>query len=403
MAGLCETPSGSRVRIAVFGRRNAGKSSLVNALAGQEVAIVSDTPGTTADPVAKAMEILPLGPCLLVDTAGLDDEGPLGEKRMARSLDVLRETDIALLATPCGEEPDAEEAAVAAACAAAKTVLVRVRTKRDLAPGFSPAPGETAVSSATGEGIGELRARLAACAPQELPPPLLADLVDPGDMVMCICPIDAAAPKGRLILPQQQAIRELLDRGCSAAVCQPAQAAALARRLGPAGVRFAITDSQAFAEADAALPPEIPLTSFSILFARQKGDLAVFCKGVEAIAALRDGDTVLVSEGCTHRRQCGDIGTVKLPAMLRRHTGKDLKFRFSSGGDFPLGAEPRPALVLHCGGCMLSRRAVMDRMARCAAAGIPVANYGTAMAAMNGISADPATCMAKRRKGGRGG
>ena len=398
MAELNETPSGSRVRIAFFGRRNAGKSTLINALTGQQLAIVSDVPGTTTDPVSKAMEILPLGPCLVTDTAGLDDDGPLGELRVAKSLDVLDVADVAVLAVPCADEPGAVERKVLDTCAARRVPVVVVRTKRDLAPAAQLAPGEVAVCAETGEGVEELRARLAATVPQDAPAPLVADLVSRGDIVVCVCPIDAAAPKGRLILPQQQVVRELIERGATAAVCQPAELAHLIARIGKGNVRFVITDSQAFEAVDAATPPEVPLTSFSIVFARQKGDLRALCAGAEAIRSLQDGDAVLISEGCTHRRQCGDIGTVKLPAWLSKFTGRKLRFEFSSGGTFPLDSAPLPKLVVHCGGCMLTRRAVMSRIARCEAAGVPIVNYGVAIALMHGIVARPDTCMVERRR-----
>ncbi len=397
-AGLAATPVANRVRISLFGRRNAGKSTLVNALTGQNVAIVSDVPGTTTDPVSKTMEILPLGPCVVTDTAGLDDVGVLGEERVRRSLAVLDVTDIAIVAVPLGEEIGEHEKRVLARCAERNVPVLTVRTKSDLAPGADAGDG-IKVSAVTGDGVEALRSRLASSVPQERPGPLLSDLVSKGDVVVCVCPIDDAAPKGRLILPQQQAIRELLESGASALVCQPAELDGIFKRLGPENVRFVVTDSQAFAAVDTATPPEVPLTSFSILFARQKGDLRTLCAGAEAIRSLRDGDTVLVAEGCTHRRQCGDIGTVKIPAGLRKLTGKNLNFRFSSGGTFPLDEGELPSLVLHCGGCMLTRRAVLSRLERCAAAGVPVVNYGVALALMNGIVADPSTCMVRRRKG----
>lgn len=399
MAGLDEAPGGCRTRIAFFGRRNAGKSTLINALTGQDVAIVSDVAGTTTDPVSKAMEILPLGPCLVTDTAGLDDGGELGAMRVAKSLAVLEVADIAVLAIPAGVEPGEVESRVRAECQKRGVALVVVRTKTDLAPGAPVGPSEVAVAAPAGEGVEELRDRLAKIVPQEAPAPLVADLVAPGDIVVCVCPIDAAAPKGRLILPQQQVIRELIESGAVAAVCQPAELARLVSRLGPGNIRFVITDSQAFEAVDAALPPEVPLTSFSIVFARQKGDLAALCAGAAAIRGLKDGDLVLVSEGCTHRRQCGDIGTVKLPAWLRRFTGKNLRFGFSSGGTFPVDASSaaKPKLVVHCGGCMLTRRAVMARIERCEAAGVPIVNYGVAIALMHGIVARPGSCMVERR------
>ena len=380
MSGLVGTPVANRVRISFFGRRNAGKSTLINALTGQPVAIVSEVPGTTTDPVSKTMEILPLGPCLVTDTAGLDDVGALGALRVEKTLAVLEATDIAIWVWGGCDTPDEFSEAFFARCRQLRITVLEYRRS------------ETADA---------LRARLAAAVPQEQAAPLVADLVSRGDLVICVCPIDAAAPKGRLILPQQQVIRELLECGCTAAVCQPAELAGLIDRLGKDRIRFVITDSQAFAAVDAATPPEVPLTSFSIIFARQKGDLRTLCAGAEAIRSLQDGDTVLISEGCTHHRQCGDIGTEKLPKWLLSFTGRKLDFRFSSGGGFPLEEGPRPALVIHCGGCMLTRRAVLARLARCEAAGIPIVNYGVAIALMHGITADPQTAMVRRDGRGR--
>lgn len=400
---LSSVPCANRVRIVFLGRRNAGKSTLINALARQQVAIVSDVPGTTTDPVSKAMEILPLGPCLVTDTAGLDDVGRLGAERVARSLAVLETADIAVLVIRAGEACGEVEQSVREACARRKVALVTVRSQCDLAPVkpvFDAATGMDAdgvsyVAAVNGEGVDQLRRRIAATLPQESSAPLVADLAARGDYVVCVCPVDAAAPKGRLILPQQQVVRELLEIGAVAVVCQPAELAATIDRLGAAHVRFVITDSQAFEAVAAAVPPSVPLTSFSIVFARQKGDLAAFAAGAAALSRLRDGDKVLISEGCTHHRQCGDIGTVKLPAWIARYTGKRIEYVFSSGGDFPVERE-RPALVVHCGGCMLTRRAMLARMERAAALGVPIVNYGVAIALMHGIVADPATCMVKR-------
>jgi len=362
MAGLNETPSGDRIRISFFGWRNAGKSTLVNALTGQEIAIVSDVPGTTTDPVSKAMEILPLGPCLLTDTAGLDDEGPLGEERVRRSLEVLEKTDIAVWVG----ERDGE---FAAACSRRGVPMLVYRR---------------------GDSVESLKRQIAAVKLADEPPPLLKDLVSPGDIVACACPIDESAPKGRLILPQQQVVRELLDASCSALVCQPAELAA----HFAAGINIAlvVTDSQAFGAVAAVVPPNVPLTSFSILFARQKGDLAAYREGVDSIAALKDGDRVLVAEGCTHHRQCNDIGTAKIPKALAKLTGgKALDFTFCSGASFPLEGGGY-SLVVHCGGCMLSRRVVLGRIAACRQAHVPVVNYGMLLAAANGIRTKADTC-----------
>ena len=384
MAGLNETPKGDRVHIAFFGLRNAGKSTLVNRLTGQDVAIVSDVAGTTTDPVSKAMEILPLGPCLVTDTAGLDDEGPLGEMRVKKSLEVLATTDIAVWVQTVESRSDLLSTVYErflAACRARDIAVLHYRR---------------------GDDVEAFRRELAAVHLADAPHPLVGDLVQAGDIVVCVCPIDESAPKGRLILPQQQVVRELLDAGASALVCQPAQLAAILGRAvaprppePPLPVKFVITDSQAFKAVAAVVPPEIPLTSFSIVFARAKGDLAAYCAGVAALDALKDGDRVLISEGCTHHRQCNDIGTVKLPKWLAAKTGKKLNFEWTSGNSFPEDLSPY-ALVVHCGGCMLTRRAMQARIARCRDAGVPITNYGVCIAACHGITASPDTCMVLR-------
>ena len=387
MAGLNETPKGDRVHIAFFGLRNAGKSTLVNRLTGQDVAIVSDVAGTTTDPVSKAMEILPLGPCLVTDTAGLDDEGPLGEMRVKKSLDVLATTDIAVWVETVESRSDLLSTVYARfleACRARDIAVLHYRR---------------------GDDVEAFRRELAAVRLADAPRPLVGDLVQAGDVVVCVCPIDESAPKGRLILPQQQVVRELLDAGAAALVCQPPQLAGLLAQLKrqecrfpegrDSGVKFVITDSQAFKAVAAVVPPEIPLTSFSIVFARAKGDLAAYCAGAAALDALKNGDRVLISEGCTHHRQCNDIGTVKLPKWIMAKTGKKLAFEWTSGNAFPEDLSPY-ALVVHCGGCMLTRRAVQARIARCRDAGVPITNYGVCIAACNGITASPDTCMVAR-------
>ena len=390
------TPNANRTRIAFFGRRNAGKSSLINALTGQSLAIVSDVPGTTTDPVSKAMEILPLGPCLVTDTAGLDDEGELGLKRVEKSLAVLELADIAVLAIPAGEDELENDRLVRETCAKRGVALIVVRTKSDLAQSVACAEGEIVLSCRTLDGLEAFRDRLAKAMPQEKPVPLVADLVARGDIAVCVCPIDAAAPKGRLILPQQQVIRELIDNGASAVVCQPSELKGIVDRLGKANIRFVITDSQAFKEVDSILDKDIDLTSFSIVFARQKGDLKTLCEGASTIKKLQEGDGVLIAEGCTHRRQCGDIGTEKIPRLLKKFTGRNLDLTFASGGDFPLDENNLPKLVIHCGGCMLTRRAVMNRLSRCTEVGVPIVNYGVAIALMNGIETKDGSCMVKR-------
>ena len=375
MAELNETPSGNRIRISFFGRRNAGKSTLVNALTGQEIAIVSDVAGTTTDPVSKAMEILPLGPCLITDTAGLDDAGSLGEERVRRTLEVLEKTDVAVwvVGADAATPTDDAEVRFQQACAAKQIPVLRY-TRRD--------------------SVEALKRQIAEIKLVDAPRPLIADLVDPGDLVVCVCPVDESAPKGRLILPQQQVVREILDRQATALVCQPAQIPALLQSL-TTRPRFVITDSQAFGAVSKVTPADIPLTSFSIVFARAKGDLAVYCAGADAIARLKAGDTVLIAEGCTHHRQCNDIGTVKLPKLLQQKAGRLLNFAFAAGNAFPDDLS-RFALVVQCGGCMLTRRAVQARIARCQAAGVPITNYGIVLAACHGNHAVPETCMVKR-------
>jgi [FeFe] hydrogenase H-cluster maturation GTPase HydF len=380
------------VHIAFFGLRNAGKSTLVNKLTGQDVAIVSDVAGTTTDPVSKAMEILPLGPCLVTDTAGLDDEGPLGEMRVKKSLEVLATTDIAVWvedgAVAQERDPPAVYDRFIAACRARDIAVLHYRR---------------------GDDVEEFRRKLAAVHLADAPHPLVRDLVQAGDIVVCVCPIDESAPKGRLILPQQQVVRELLDAGAAALVCQPPQLADLLARTAQvkrqecrfpesrgSGVKFVITDSQAFQAVAAVVPPEILLTSFSIVFARAKGDLAAYCAGAAALATLKDGDRVLISEGCTHHRQCNDIGTVKLPKWISAKTGKKLNFEWTSGNAFPEDLSPY-ALVVHCGGCMLTRRAMQARIARCRDAGVPITNYGVCIAACHGIVASPDTCMVVKK------
>jgi small GTP-binding protein len=366
VSALNETPKANRIHIAFFGLRNAGKSTLVNALTGQEVAIVSDVPGTTTDPVSKAMEIQPLGPCLITDTAGLDDTGALGEERVRRTLDVLATTDVAVWVSAGGDDEPPALRALTAACAARKVPLVHYRR---------------------GETVAALKARLAALSPVETAPGLLEGLVEPNGRIVCVCPIDSAAPKGRLILPQVQLLREALDRRAVCTVCQPEE---LPTALAAAGERpLVVTDSQAFGAVRRLLAGRpVRLTSFSILFARQKGDLGAYRAGLAALPALSDGDRILVAEGCTHHRQCDDIGTVKIPQALRRLTGRQLQFSFASGSAFDLSptAEGPVRLVVQCGGCMLTRREMLCRIERCRAAGVPVVNYGLLLAAANGLT-----------------
>ena len=367
MAEMTDTPRGNRVHIAFFGLRNAGKSTLVNRFTGQNIAIVSDVAGTTTDPVSKAMEILPLGPCMITDTAGLDDLGALGEMRVAKTLQVLATTDIAVWVAGPGEGPNEWRRRLEADCAERKVPLL-VHTRDDSVEG--------------------LKAKIADIRLADVPPGLLDGLAKCGDRVICVCPIDESAPKGRLILPQVQVLRECLDVGAICTVCQPATLCAALEQTGEDGT-LVITDSQAFGEVRRILAGRnARLTSFSILFARQKGDIAEYAKGLEAIGGLSDGDSVLVAEGCTHHRQCNDIGTVKIPKALAKASGRNLGFSFASGGAFDLKTSDGAPfkLVVQCGGCMLTRREVLRRIALCKEAGVPIVNYGMLLAAANGLA-----------------
>ena len=365
MALLNETPQANRVRIAFFGLRNAGKSTLVNAFTGQDLAIVSDTPGTTTDPVSKAMEILPLGPCLITDTAGLDDEGELGELRVKKTLGVLAITDIAIwVETP----HDADRVDL-----------------RELFLGECRRRNVVVLDYRRGDSVDELKRKIADIKLVDVVPGLLDGLVEKGDRVICVCPIDESAPKGRIILPQVQLIRDCLDRHATSIVCQPAELPDALDRAGAGAL--VVTDSQAFGEVRRAVEGhDVRLTSFSILFARQKGDLAEFLKGVAAVKNLKDGDTVLIAEGCTHHRQCNDIGAVKIPkALAKLSGGKKLNFVFSSGATFSLRERGNVALVVHCSGCMLTRREVLRRIDCAKEAGVPIVNYGILLAAASGM------------------
>ena len=383
---LNETTSGERLHIAFFGRRNAGKSSLVNAVTGQSLSVVSDVAGTTTDPVKKAMELLPLGPVMIWDTAGFDDEGDLGALRVEKTREVLAKTDIAILVTNAAEDalyPD--EAAFLEDLKKRKTPYIHVKNKSDLSENKQSDTADVLYASAvTGEGIDALKERLGALAKQKQNnKKIVSDLLNPGDIVVLVCPIDEAAPKGRLILPQQQTIRDIIDAGCSAFVCQDTELPGVLSAL-KAPPRMVITDSQAFGRVSKMVPTTIPLTSFSILFARYKGDLFSQVRGAAALSTLSDGDRVLISEGCTHHRQCGDIGTVKLPAWVKKFSGADVDITFTSGGEFPSDLSPYK-LVIHCGACMLNETEMQSRIARTKEQGIPICNYGVAIAHCTGI------------------
>ncbi|MDR2525739.1 MAG: [FeFe] hydrogenase H-cluster maturation GTPase HydF [Oscillospiraceae bacterium] len=387
---LNQTPAGERVHIGFFGLRNAGKSSLVNAVAGQSLSVVSDVCGTTTDPVRKAMELLPLGPVLLIDTPGFDDEGALGTQRVQKTREVLNETDVAVLVTEAGRAFAPAEEELLRLFRERETPFLIARNKSDLLPkdenraGDQPPQNETYVSALTGLHIAELKAAIARLAPEDpIKLRLVADLIAPGDFVVLVTPIDKSAPKGRLILPQQQAIRDILEADATAITVKEFELADTLRALGrkPALV---ITDSQVFAKAAADVPPDIPLTSFSILFARYKGYLSAAAAGVRALETLPGDSHILIAEGCTHHRQCDDIGTVKIPRWIRSETGKRFHSSSCSGWEFPADLTGVD-LVIHCGGCMLNERAVRARLRAAQTQGVPFTNYGVVIAWAQGI------------------
>lgn len=393
--GLNNTPNADRVHIGIFGRRNAGKSSVINAVTGQNLAIVSDVLGTTTDPVYKAMEILPLGPVVLIDTPGLDDVGELGELRVQKAFQVLNKTDIALLVLDINSGFSKEEEKLLELVKAKNIPFVAVLNKTDIAKEDKIKEFEkllkdkynienvVSVSAEKKDGIFELKEKIASLNTEKEKSPIISDLVCPGETAVLVVPIDESAPKGRLILPQQQTIRDLLDHNAMAAVTQ---VTTLAKTLESfkEPPKIVVTDSQAFKEVAKIVPESVPLTSFSILFARHKGELSTLVKGVKAMDNLKDGDTVLISEGCTHHRQCNDIGSVKIPNAVRKYTGKNLNFEFTSGGEFPLDLS-KYSLIIHCGGCMLNEREMKYRIACANDAGIPMVNYGVLLAHVNGI------------------
>ena len=381
--GLNDTPLAERVHIAFFGRRNAGKSSLLNAVTAQNIAIVSDTAGTTTDPVYKSMELLPLGPVTIIDTAGIDDEGFLGEERVKKTYQVLNKTDIAVLVIDAKEGLGECENALIEKIKAKAIPYVLVYNKSDLLKDIPENSDGIYVSAKDGTGIFELKEKIATLNPQKSENPLVSDLIDAGDFVLLIVPIDKAAPKGRLILPQQQAIRDILDKNAVAIVTKENEIEGTLNSLGKKP-RLAITDSQIFPLADKAVPKDIPLTSFSILMARKKGLLKTAVQGVKAIESLKDGDCVLIAEGCTHHKQCEDIGSVKIPRFIREYTGKNLTFKTVSGTEFPNDLSEY-SLVIHCGGCMLNDREVKYRMKCAEDQNVPITNYGTVIAFVKGI------------------
>ena len=381
---LNNTPSGERIHIGFFGRRNAGKSSLVNAVTGQDLAVVSDVKGTTTDPVSKAMELLPLGPVMIIDTPGFDDEGMLGELRIRKTRQVLNKTDIAILVADAAEGLRDCDRQLLALFAEKQIPHLVVFNKSDL---LTKIPADTEkeiwVSALNGTKIFELKERIAALKPQGEEKRIVADKLPAGSIALLVVPIDKAAPKGRLILPQQQTIRDILEGGSAALVVRDTELADTLTRLGRPP-ELVITDSQVFGPVSKIVPEAVPLTSFSILMARYKGLLEEAVRGAAAVADLRDGDTVLIAEGCTHHRQCDDIGTVKIPRLLSARTGKTLNIRICSGTEFPEDLSGIK-LVVHCGGCMLNEREVRYRMKCAADQGIPITNYGILLAHLNGI------------------
>ena len=392
--GLNETVSAERVHISFFGRRNAGKSSLVNAVTGQNLAVVSDVKGTTTDPVKKSMEFLPIGPVVIIDTPGFDDEGTLGELRVQKTREILAKTDVAVLVLDATEDMGIQEEDFLALLQAKKLPFVVVKNKVDLVEksdreAWDKEKTEVAypvifVSATQNINIEDLKNMLGMLAKsKENNKKIVADLLEKGDVVILVTPIDESAPKGRLILPQQQTIRDILDAGCMAFVCQdtelPATLASLAKPP-----KMVITDSQAFGRVSKMVPQEIPLTSFSILFARYKGDLASQVQGAAMLSKLKDGDKILIAEGCTHHRQCGDIGTVKLPNWIQKFSEAKVRIDFTSGGEFPMDLSEYK-LVVHCGGCMLNETEMKHRITLAKTANVPMTNYGVTIAHVNGI------------------
>lgn len=383
--GLNHVVSGERLHIGFFGMRNAGKSSIVNAITGQQLCVVADVKGTTTDPVKKAMELLPLGPVVIIDTPGLDDEGELGKLRVQKAKQILNQTDIGVLVVDSTVGMSPRDKELAELFKKRKTPYIIVYNKADLLKERG-AIGEKELyaSAATGEGIDALKEALGNYAQNAKQPKLLvADLIEQGDVVVLVTPIDESAPKGRLILPQQLTIRDILDAHGIVVTCQDTELVQTLTSLAKKP-KLVITDSQAFQRVSADTPEDITLTSFSILMARYKGDLQELVRGAAALSKLRDGDNILISEGCTHHRQCNDIGTVKMPRWIEDFTGVKPQFTFTSGGEFPeeLG---QYSVVVHCGGCMLNEAEMKHRIERCRAAGVPIVNYGIAIAQMHGI------------------
>lgn len=387
---LNNTPASERILIGIFGKRNAGKSSVINAITGQSIAIVSDVKGTTTDPVIKTMELLPLGPVVIIDTPGLDDIGALGELRIRKAYQMLNKTDLAVLVIDASIGITEEDKKILDRIKEKDIPYIVVWNKIDLLSRLSekvqriPTQNQIQISTKTGENILALKELIAKQAPHsKIVRPLISDLLNPGDFVVLVVPIDSSAPKGRLILPQQQTIRDILDSGSTAIVVKDTELEETIQKLGHL-IKLVITDSQVFQQVVAILPPEIPLTSFSILFARYKGNLKTLANGAKTLDTLTNEDTILISEGCTHHRQCNDIGTVKLPRLIQKYTGKKINFAFTSGTEFPEDLSPY-RMIIHCGGCMLNEREMKYRLKCAEDQHVPITNYGTAIAHMNNI------------------
>lgn len=382
--GLNSTPSSERIHIGFFGLRNAGKSSLVNAVTGQKLSLVSDIKGTTTDPVQKAMELLPLGAVVIIDTPGFDDDGILGSMRVERTRQTLSKTDIAVLVVDSEKGISDTDRELLELFKERNIPHIIAFNKCDT---LKSVPNETEsaiyVSALDNTNIGRLKDKIASFAPKGQQKRLVGDLIEKGDVVILVTPIDESAPKGRLILPQQQTIRDILESGAINIVIKETE---LQSALDSLSVppKMVITDSQAFSFVSKIVPESIPLTSFSILFARYKGELSQVVGAAQKLDSLSDGDTVLISEGCTHHRQCNDIGSVKIPNMIKKYTGKNLNFEYTSGGEFPDDFS-KYALVIHCGGCMLNEREMKSRLGRAHKSGVPMTNYGIAIAKMTGI------------------
>lgn len=382
--GLNDTPKSDRIHIGIFGKRNAGKSSIINAITSQNLAVVSKVKGTTTDPVQKAMELLPLGPVMIIDTPGIDDEGELGKMRVEKSYQVLNKTDIALLVVDGNEGLTQCDRDLIEEIKKRKLPYLIILNKSDEVCNRYDIENSIWVSAETKENIWELKERLSKLVPNEnMTLKIIGDLLDPEDIVVLVVPIDSAAPKGRLILPQQQTIRDVLEAGAISVVTRDTELSQTLKALGKKP-KIVVTDSQAFGKVKNDVPEDILLTSFSILFARYKGDLAEQIKAVKAIDSLKDGDYVLISEGCSHHRQCDDIGTVKIPRWLKEHSGKKINYEFSSGTEFPRDLSKYKA-VIHCGGCTLNEKEMKHRIAVAKEQNVPITNYGIFIAYTQGI------------------